>query len=114
MARVKRAGKVFLYIFLTVIVAAAFTTVLFYTNHYPAGSDVYGHLFKANVLYHAILDGKWYPIYTPYWYNSIELFRYWPPFSYYILAGLQFLCNGNVIQAFPLFGGVCFLISMFP
>ena len=108
----KRAGKVFLYIFLTVIVAAAFTTVLFYTNHYPAGSDVYGHLFKANVLYHAILDGKWYPIYTPYWYNSIELFRYWPPFSYYILAGLQFLCNGNVIQAFPLFGGVCFLISM--
>ena len=97
---------------MTIAVAVLFTVSLFYTNNYPKGSDVYGHLFKANVLYHAILDGEWYPIYTPYWYNSIELFRYWPPLSYYVLVAFQALCNGDIIFAYPLFGGFCYFLSM--
>lgn len=112
MTKVKRTGKVLLYVFLTAVLAVLFTACLLYTNNYPKGSDIYGHLFKTNVLYHAILDGEWYPVYTPYWYNGIELFRYWPPLSYYILAGFQFLCGGNIMHAFPVFGGACFFISM--
>lgn len=83
-----------------------------YTNNYPKGSDVYGHLFKANVLYHAIEEGTLYPIYTPYWYNSIELFRYWPAFSYYVVAFFALLTGGNMVEAFLYFGAFCFLLSM--
>lgn len=108
----KRTGKVILYVLMTTALAALFTVCLLYTNNYPKGSDVYGHLFKTNVLYHAILDGEWYPIYTPYWYNSIELFRYWPPLSYYVLAGFQFLCSGNIAVAYTIFGGFCYFLSM--
>lgn len=108
----KRTGKVILYILMTTALAAFFTICLLYTNNYPKGSDVYGHLFKTNVLYHAILDGEWYPIYTPYWYNCIELFRYWPPLSYYVLAAFQFLCNGNILIAYTIFGGFCYFVSM--
>lgn len=108
----KRLGKVLSYISISVIIAALFSVCLLYTNNYPKGSDVYGHLFKTNVLYHAILEGEWYPIYTPYWYNGIELFRYWPPLSYYVLAGFQFLCKGNILTAYTIFGGFCYFLSM--
>lgn len=108
----KRTGKILLYLLMTTALAALFTICLLYTNNYPKGSDVYGHLFKTNVLYHAILDGEWYPVYTPYWYNGIELFRYWPPLSYYVLAAFQFFCNGNIMTAYTIFGGFCYLLSM--
>lgn len=110
--QVKRTGKVILYVLMTVALAALFTICLLYTNNYPKGSDVYGHLFKTNVLYHAILDGEWYPVYTPFWYNGIELFRYWPPLSYYVLAAFQFICNGNILIAYTIFGGFCYFLSM--
>lgn len=87
--------------------------VMQYSGNYPKGSDVYGHLFKANVLYNSIKSGHIYPLYTNLWYNGQQLFRYWPPMAHYVLALLQFIEGGNILNAFVLFIGLCFVIGGF-
>ena len=44
---------------------------------YPTGFDVFGHLFKSNLLYENIKEGNLYPLYTNLWYNGLQPFRYW-------------------------------------
>lgn len=67
---------------------------------YPLGLDIHSHLFKADLMYHEILKGNFYPLYTEYWYNGVQPFRYWAPMSYYLMAFMQFLCGGNVMGAY--------------
>ncbi len=82
----------------------------------PSGNDVWGHLYKSEYLYKAMKRGKLYPLYDETWYNGIQLYRYWPPLSYYITAFLMYFTGGNVINAYYLlfgvyifFGGLAFL-----
>lgn len=84
---------------------------------YPSGADIYGHLFKADLLYHSILKGDFFPLYTDLWYNGMQPFRYWAPLPYYVLAILQFFSGGDVFTAYLLFvafsiviGGVGWLL----
>lgn len=102
------------YLVATLIIGVAFACCLNFFSIYPdtGGTDTYGHLFKINYLYHSLLDGTIYPIYTEYWYNSMELFRYWPPLAYYVVALLQFFTAGNVVEAFYVFAGVAYAINM--
>jgi len=67
---------------------------------YPLGLDIHGHLFKTDFLYHEILKGNYYPLYTQYWYNGLQPFRYWPPMTYYFLAFIQFITGGDVMNAY--------------
>lgn len=83
----------------------------------PSGNDVWGHLYKSRYLYEALKRGKFYPLYDDTWYNGIQLFRYWPPLSYYITAFLMFFTGGDVILAYYMlfgvyvfFGGLAFLL----
>ncbi len=83
----------------------------------PSGNDVWGHLYKSEYLYMAMKRGQIYPLYDETWYNGIQLYRYWPPFSYYITALLMCFTGGNVINAYYLlfgvyifFGGLAFLL----
>lgn len=83
----------------------------------PSGNDVWGHLYKSRYLYEALKRGKFYPLYDDTWYNGIQLFRYWPPLSYYIMAFLMFFTGGDVILAYYMlfgvyvfFGGLAFLL----
>lgn len=108
----KKGLKLCVCLALSILAGAAFAWCLYKTNSYPMGSDVYGHLFKANFLYEALKNGKLYPVYSNMWYNGIEIFRYWPPLSYYVLAVLMFFTGGNALYAFPVFGGVCLVVSM--
>jgi len=88
--------------------------LLVYVNlrgQYPWGSDSFGHVFKADLLYHSIKAGVYFPQYTELWYNGIQPFRYWAPLPYYILAAFQFLAGGNAIEAYNLFIGFCFLFG---
>ncbi len=80
----------------------------------PSGLDVWGHMFKAHELYESIKAGDWYPLYTQKWYNGMELFRYWPPFSYYVLCALMLFTGGNVLTAYNLFGGCVFFLGGLP
>ncbi len=70
---------------------------------YPLGLDIHGHLFKSDLMYEEISKGNLYPIFTQYWYNGLQPFRYWPPMPYYVMAGLQFLAGGSVIEAYLAF-----------
>lgn len=95
--------KIILSIIFVTVCSICVANIIMYTDSYPNGSDVYGHLFKINELYTSICNGNFYPIYSSSWYNSIELFRYWPPLSYYFYCIFMFLTNGDIYFSFILF-----------
>ena len=105
--------KIMLYLFLTIIVSYILILILYYSKQWPNGNDVWGHIFKAQVLYDEIVQGNYSPVATQYWYNGIDLFRYWPPLSYYMIAFLAFITNGNIINASFLFIILCMFLSNF-
>ncbi len=80
------------------------------TGAYPSGADIFGHLFKSDLLYHRICEGDYYPLYTELWYNGMQPYRYWAPLPYYLLAGLQFLAGGDVGTSYLFF--VAFSITI--
>lgn len=98
---------------LSFIIISAFLTVVYVkkTGIYPTGFDVYGHLFKSNLLYESIKQGNLYPLYTSLWYNGVQPFRYWAPIPYYLLALLEFIANGDVMNSYLLFIGISFTIG---
>lgn len=67
---------------------------------YPAGSDTLRHLYKGDVLYHAIQQGNWFPLYDPLWYNGAELFRDLSPLSLYVIALCQAVAGGNIFHGY--------------
>ncbi|PYG85027.1 putative membrane protein [Ruminiclostridium sufflavum DSM 19573] len=104
---------------LKIIAAAAFLAtgaiILMYlikaNRYYASGNDIWGHLFKADLMYQSIKSGDFYPLYTDFWYNGIQPFRYWAPFPYYLMAGLQYISGGNVLNAYYLLAGLSFFIG---
>ncbi len=102
--------KIFLSLIFISLFAVVFVEYIHKTNNYPFGSDVYGHLFKSQFLYEEILKGNFFPKYSPYWYNGVELFRYWPPGVYYIVSGFLHL-TGNIYDSYLCLLFVCVLIS---
>lgn len=75
------------------------------------GADIWGHLYKTDILYHNILDGNFFTLYDEQWYNGIQMFRYWPPLSYYILALFQHLCGGNIEMAYIVLVGFTYVFG---
>jgi uncharacterized membrane protein len=99
-------GRVFQWILATAILAFVsllISRVMWEGAFYGSGNDIWGHLFKTEVMYQGLQNGTSYPLYTPYWYNGIQLYRYWPPLSYYVLAGLRFLTQGDMQIAYYLY-----------
>ncbi|MDH7479546.1 MAG: 6-pyruvoyl-tetrahydropterin synthase-related protein, partial [Syntrophomonadaceae bacterium] len=86
-----------------------------FEQHYPWGSDTWGHLFKAEFLYNEILKGNYYPQFTEYWYNGSQPFRYWAPLPYYLLALLRtfssdiFIAGNYYVFLCALLGGLSWL-----
>ncbi len=112
MRREKKRQYNFICVGLVLFFALSFciSYITYKTGHFPQGNDIYGHWFKTNVLYHSIKEGVLFPTYTPLWYNNIDLFRYWPPLSYYVLAFIMLFCGGSFEVAYPVYLGVmCFV-----
>lgn len=78
---------------------------------YPLGMDIHGHLFKSDLMYREIGKGNLFPLYTQYWYNGVQPFRYWPPLPYYFMALLQFLGGGDVMNAYLMFIWLSFTVG---
>lgn len=96
----------FRFVFGVVCLMAVGSLVAIYlknTGAYPSGADIYGHLFKSDLLYNSIRNGDIYPLYTDLWYNGIQPFRYWAPLPYYLLAILQFFAGGDALNSYLLF-----------
>lgn len=103
-----------LYKFLSIILLSLIAILLMsYINSTGLiqGADIYGHLYKTDLLFNNIKDGNFFTLYDSQWYNGIQMFRYWPPLSYYILAGIQYICGGNIEFAYVIFVGISYVIS---
>ncbi|MDD3349722.1 MAG: 6-pyruvoyl-tetrahydropterin synthase-related protein [Eubacteriales bacterium] len=105
--------SLFIAAFCVVAIGAILALYLKNTGAYPSGSDTFGHLFKSDLLYHSILKGDFYPLYTEFWYNGVQPFRYWAPFPYYFLAILQLVSGGDAVNSYYLFMFVSFVIGGF-
>lgn len=93
-----------------VYLAAAAATVLIVSRSgiYPAGVDTLCHIYKGDVLYRSILQGDWWPIFDPMWYNGVEMLRYWAPLPVYIFAGCQAVAGGDPMNGYLIFVGVLY------
>lgn len=73
---------------------------------YASGNDIWGHLYKSQLMYDSVREGNVYPLYTSMWYNGIQPYRYWAPLPYYLMTALQTAASGNIEIAYYLFAGV--------
>lgn len=106
--------KTILFLLAGAVGAVLLSCYLYTYTIYPESAliDTFGHFFKINYLYESLREGVLYPIYTEYWYNCMELFRYWPPLSYYAVALLQFCVGGDVLDAYFVFAGMVYFVNM--
>lgn len=97
----KKTNILFIFSILFMILAGfAVMLAVKYSKIYPLGFDIHGHLFKSDLMYNELKKGNFYPLYTNYWYNGLQPFRYWPPMTYYFMSLIQFICGGNIMNAY--------------
>ncbi len=83
---------------------------------YPSGVDSWGHLFKAKYVADRVGQGDFWPVLLPWWYDGLEVFRYWSPLPIYVLAGLGrlagdvFVGGAWLIPLAAAFGGLSWLL----
>lgn len=102
--------KLWIEIAFGILIGAGISLYLAFTSFTPAGNDIFGHLYKAEVLYDNIRQMNFYPLYTVEWYNGIQLFRYWPIFTYYVLAVINFVTR-NIVVSYYVFAGLTFFVA---
>ena len=84
---------------------------IFSGGRYPTGSDTMCHLYKGEQLLNSLREGTLYPLYDRYWYNGVQMMRYWAPLPVYVLALCQALAMGNVFGGYLVFVGVIFFFG---
>lgn len=101
-------------ILILLIGAILLGSILYFMKMQPSGGDIWGHLYKSEVMYENLKRGEWFPLLDLKWYNGMQLYRYWPPFSYYIMAGLQTLSSGDLLYAYYLLATFVFFFGGLP
>lgn len=99
-----------IYLPLIVVLAFVIMAVLKIYGNYPAGSDTYCHLYRADVILHQLENGNWFPLYDPYWYNGVEIMRYWGPIPLYVLAFTEWV-GGSVFSGYLGYIGLLFILG---
>ncbi len=82
---------------ITMVCFLAYGKLFFDPNALPWGSDTLGHVFRFEYLKDSIQNGIWLPDFVPEWYLNIQLFRYYPPYPYYLLALLSPLFENPIL-----------------
>lgn len=90
--------------------AAFLMYVIYGWGNYPSGSDTYCHLYRADVILENIREGNWFPLYDPYWYNGVEIMRYWGPVPLYVLALTQYI-GGDIFAGYIGYVGLLFVVG---
>ncbi|MGN0318382.1 MAG: 6-pyruvoyl-tetrahydropterin synthase-related protein [Lachnospira sp.] len=102
----KKYFGVIFWINIYIIAAIGICYCLFLSGNYPTGSDTFCHIYKGNVLYDQISKGNFYPLYDQYWYNGVQMMRYWAPLPVYFLAFCQLLAGGSDLYGYLVFVGL--------
>lgn len=74
-----------------------YNNILWSGSGIPWGSDTSGQIFRFTFLQDSIRQGIWFPQIVPQWYLGIQLFRYYPPLVYYLLAGFNSILHNPVM-----------------
>ena len=98
-------------IMLYLMAAIAIAYVIRIGGNYPTGVDTMCHVYKGDVLYHAIRQGNWYPLYDRFWYNGVQMMRYWAPLPVYFLAFCQAIAGGVDLEGYLVFVSLVFYIG---
>lgn len=80
-------------------------------GRYPTGSDTMCHIYKGEQLFRCIKEGNFYPLYDQYWYNGVQMMRYWAPLPVYVLALCNALSAGDVLNGYLLFVAAVFFLG---
>lgn len=99
---------------LLILSAVLVVWVLTRMNFQPSGNDIWSHLYKGDVVYHNLKEGHFYQLYSEYWYNGTQIFRYWAPFSYYSIALMEFFTGGDIIMAYRFFAAFSIILGGIP
>ncbi len=99
---------------LLVMSAVFVVAVLNRMDFQPSGNDIWSHLYKGDIAYHNLLEGRYYQLYSEYWYNGTQLFRYWAPLSYYVIALLEFVSGGDIVMAYRYFAAFSIIVGGIP
>lgn len=83
-------------------------------NITPSGGDIWGHVYKAELMYKSLCRGDLYPLFDMNWYNGMETFRYWGPASYYIYSFAYLLAGGSMVRAYHVFITMLYLAGGIP
>ncbi len=98
-------------IILYALIAVALVVLLYLDGSYPDGMDTLCHLYKSDVLYENIANGNWYPYYDAFWYNGVQMMRFWAPLPVYFLALCQLCAGGDLFLGFKLFVAAVFFFG---
>ncbi len=76
---------------------------------YPSGSDTMYHVYRGQYVYESISRTDFFPLLNEYWYNGVELLRYWPWFTAYLMAFFNFLCDGDIFNGYIMYVAFIFV-----
>lgn len=94
-------------------IAAALMYGVSRSGIYPAGSDVTYHIHRADLVCRGLVSGNFWPSYDPLWYNGVEILRYWPPLTAYLMGFFELIRGGDSFGGYLLFIGVLYLLDAF-
>lgn len=97
-----------------VLAAVVVVCLVHNSGTYPAGSDTMYHIHRAELVYNSVCAGTWWPGYDPTWYNGVEILRYWPPLTPYLMAVCQAIAQGDIWAGYLLFVGILVVGSSLP
>ncbi len=92
-------------------IAAGLVGLLYLAWDYPKGVDTMCHLYKADVLYTNITEGNLYPYYDAFWYNGVQMMRFWAPLPVYFIAFCQLIAGGNLLWGYKIFVAFVFFLG---
>ena len=96
--RIKRALFVCLGILIHLVIAVIVAGLVKQNVLLIKGSDSMYHVYRGEWIYSEVSAGNFWPLFNRFWYNGVELMRYWPPAAAYLMA----LCHqiASMIPAF--------------
>jgi hypothetical protein len=81
-----------------VLLAAALSCHLFVMRGHPSSVDVWPHLARMDVVYHAVKEG-FSPFYTFMFYSGFPVLRFYSPLFSFLGGALALLTGGNLLLA---------------
>ncbi|MBQ4282454.1 MAG: hypothetical protein IJB96_00815 [Lachnospira sp.] len=93
------------------LMAIVVAMLVCWSGQYPFGSDTMTYIYRGDVVFNAIREGNFLPLYDSMWYNGVEVFGYCAPFPLYFMALCQALAGGNSIDGYLMFTGLVYFMG---